>query len=98
MEVLINGANLLYVAAYFTTDLLRLRILTMIAALCLSAYFLLQPEPLLNVVAWNLFFFALNGVQLVRIVRARTRASVAPAEPRTTPAPHPALPPAVSPA
>ena len=35
---------------YFTTDLLRLRILTMIAALCLSAYFSLQPEPLLNVV------------------------------------------------
>ena len=74
MEVLINGANLLYVAAYFTTDLLRLRILTMIAALCLSAYFALQPEPLLNVVAWNLFFFALNGVQLARILAARRTA------------------------
>jgi hypothetical protein len=98
MEILINGANLLYVAAYFTTDLLRLRILTMIAALCLSAYFSLQPEPLLNVVAWNLFFFALNGVQLARIVRSRIKASDVPAEPRTTPGPHPASPPAVSPA
>ena len=75
MEFLINGANLLYVAAYFTTDLLRLRILTMIAALCLSAYFALQPEPLLNVVAWNLFFFALNGVQLARILAARRAVS-----------------------
>jgi hypothetical protein len=73
MEILINGANLLYVAAYFTTDLLRLRVLTMIAALCLSLYFALQPVPLTNVVAWNLFFVALNGVQLARIL-ARRRA------------------------
>lgn len=71
MDFLINGANLLYVAAYFTTDLLRLRILTMIAAACLATYFALQPEPLLNVVAWNLFFLALNAVQLIRIFAAR---------------------------
>ena len=71
MDLLINGANLLYVAAYFTTDLLRLRVLTVVAALCLCAYFALQPVPLLNVVAWNLFFVALNLVQIVRIVRDR---------------------------
>ena len=71
MEILINGANLLYVAAYFTTDLLRLRILTMIAAACLAIYFACQPVPLVNVVAWNLFFFALNMIQLMRIVMKR---------------------------
>ena len=71
MELLINGANLLYVAAYFTTDILRLRVLTTIAAVCLSVYFACQPVPLTNVVAWNLFFAALNVVQLLRILRRR---------------------------
>ena len=71
MEILINGANLLYVAAYFTTDLLRLRILTMIAAACLATYFACQPVPLVNVMAWNLFFFALNMIQLMRILMKR---------------------------
>ena len=71
MDLLINGANLLYVAAYFTTDILRLRILTTIAAISLSIYFATQPVPLLNVVAWNLFFAALNLVQLLRILRRR---------------------------
>ena len=71
MEFLINGANILYVAAYFTTNLLRLRLLTMVAAACLCAYFLLQPVPLYNVVAWNLFFLALNAVQVSRLLLKR---------------------------
>lgn len=71
MDILINGANLLYVAAYFTTNLLRLRLLTMVAAACLCAYFLLQPVPLYNVVAWNLFFLALNTVQVTRLLLKR---------------------------
>lgn len=75
MDLILNGANLLYVAAYFTTDLLRLRLLTMIAAACLATYFALQPEPLLNVVAWNLFFLVLNLVQLARIVARRPSGS-----------------------
>ena len=71
MGGLINAANLLYVTAYFTTDLLRLRILTLIAAACLAAYFVSQPTPLYNVVAWNCFFFLLNLWQLARILRGR---------------------------
>lgn len=71
MEFLINGANILYVAAYFTTNLLRLRLLTMVAAACLCLYFLLQPVPLYNVVAWNLFFLALNTVQVTRLLLKR---------------------------
>lgn len=72
MEILINIANILYVVAYFTVDMLRLRLLTTAAAICLSVYFYSQPEPLLNVVAWNLFFVSLNIMQIVRIVRARS--------------------------
>jgi hypothetical protein len=68
MDVLINAANILYVIAYFTQDMLRLRILTLIAAACLAIYFASQPVPLVNVVAWNLFFLALNFVQVARLV------------------------------
>lgn len=74
MELLINAANILYVVAYFTTDLLRLRVMTLLAAACLATYFASQPEPLWNVVAWNLFFLALNLVQLTRLMLMRRAA------------------------
>lgn len=64
--------------AYFTTDVLRLRLMTMVAAACLAAYFASRADPLWNVVGWNLFFLALNLFQLMRIVlvrRAGARAS-----------------------
>jgi hypothetical protein len=73
MEILINAANILYVTAYFTMDMLRLRILTVTAATCLAVYFYSQPVPMLNVVAWNVFFIVLNLTQIVRIVLARHR-------------------------
>ena len=73
MEILINAANILYVTAYFTMDMLRLRILTVTAACCLAVYFYSQPVPMLNVVAWNMFFIVLNLTQLVRLVLARYR-------------------------
>ena len=71
MDILINAANVLYVVAYFTTDMLRLRLLTLVAAGCLAVYFYCQPVPMLNVVAWNLFFIALNLGQLLRLLRGR---------------------------
>ncbi|WP_417307377.1 hypothetical protein [Devosia sp.] len=73
MDLLINAANILYVIAYFTTDMVILRVLTMIAASCLALYFGTRPEPMLNVVGWNLFFLGLNGVQLTRLLRSRRR-------------------------
>ncbi len=73
MDLLINAANILYVVAYFTMDMLRLRILTTTAAACLAVYFYCQPVPMLNVVAWNLFFILLNLVQLARLVAARRK-------------------------
>ena len=58
-------------------DLLRLRALTITAALCLVGYFYLRPEPFMTVVAWNLFFVALNVMQIARIIVARRRARTA---------------------
>ena len=60
MESLIYAANGMYVVAYFMTDMLRMRILTVTAATCLATYFYCQPEPMLTVVGWNVFFIALN--------------------------------------
>lgn len=73
MDILINAANVLYVVAYFTMDMLRLRVITCAAACCLAVYFYNQPVPMLNVVAWNLFFVTLNMVQIGRILMARRR-------------------------
>ena len=53
MDPFVNLANVLYVVAYFTTDMLRLRLLTLAASACLVIYFLNQPVPMLNVVVWN---------------------------------------------
>ena len=75
MEVLINAANVLYVVAYFTTDMLRLRILTLAAASCLAIYFASLPEPLWTVVGWNVFFLVLNLIQLTRLAVRRRRAT-----------------------
>ena len=71
MDMLINAANVLYVIAYFTTNMLRLRVLTLVAAACLAAYFATRPEPLWTVVTWNLFFLGLNIVQVVRLIIER---------------------------
>ena len=68
MDILINVANILYVVAYFTTNMLRLRVLTLIAAACLAVYFATRPDPLWTVVAWNVFFLLLNAWQLTRLL------------------------------
>jgi hypothetical protein len=80
MDILINAANVLYVIAYFTTDMLRLRVLTLVAAACLATYFASQPVPLWTVVGWNLFFFALNAGQLTRLLLPRWREKRAAAQ------------------
>ncbi len=71
MELLINLANILYILSYFIQDLLRIRWLTVCAAVILVAYFYLQPEPMMTVIYWNLFFIALNVFQITRIVLER---------------------------
>lgn len=73
LDLLINLANLLYIVAYFTMDMLRLRLLTITAAACLAVYFYCQPVPMLNVVAWNLVFILLNLGQIARLVLRRSR-------------------------
>ena len=75
MELLIYAANTMYLAAYAVRNMLHLRMLTIVATACLALYFYSQPEPLMTVVYWNLFFLGLNAVQLIRIIRDRTHES-----------------------
>ena len=77
MDMLINLANVLYVIAYFTTNMLRLRVLTMVGAACLALYFATRPEPLWTVVGWNVFFLLLNGWQIARLLGHRRKATPA---------------------
>ena len=73
MESLIYAANGMYVVAYFMTDMLRMRILTVAGASCLATYFYCQPVPMLTVVGWNMFFIALNLVQIARVLHGRKK-------------------------
>lgn len=71
MEHLINIANVLYLVSYFVRDMLYLRVLTIIAASCLTSYFYSRPEPLMAAVWWNLFFIALNVYWVFRLLTER---------------------------
>ena len=50
MDALVSVANVVYLLSYSSRDLLRLRILTVVAAAILVAYFWMLPEPLVAVI------------------------------------------------
>lgn len=77
MDALIYVANGLYLASYLVRDILRLRLLTVTAVVCLVLYFASRPDPLMEVVFWNLVFLALNLVQIVRLLWPRPDTIVA---------------------
>jgi hypothetical protein len=71
LDLLIHGANVLYLFAYMVRDILWLRLLTVFAATLLMAYFYLQPVPLMAPIYWNLVFTALNVFWIVRLALER---------------------------
>lgn len=73
MDALIYVANGLNLLSYFVRDILHLRALTVTAVVCLALYFASRPQPLMEVVYWNLFFLGMNAFQIARIVRDRRR-------------------------
>jgi hypothetical protein len=77
MEHFINIANVLYLLSYFVRNMLWLRVFTVVGASCLIPYFYYQPQPLLGAICWNLFFIALNGFWIVRLI-LKTRADRTP--------------------
>lgn len=84
MDALIYIANSLYLLSYGVRDILYLRLLTVTAATCLAVYFGSRPQPLLEVVYWNLLFILLNTLQIGRILHARRRSHTEPIPPLST--------------
>ena len=74
MDALVTVANVLNVTGYFVKDRLWLRLLSFAAACCLTRYFVSRPEPLAEVVGWNLFFACVNAILLWRLAAARFEA------------------------
>jgi hypothetical protein len=73
MEILIYVANGLYLLSYMVKDILKLRLLTVAAACVLVIYFAAQPQPVLTIICWNLFFVGLNILQIATILHSRIR-------------------------
>jgi hypothetical protein len=80
MDPLVTFANLLYVAAYFVRSVLWLRLFALGGACCLAMYFYTLPQPLMNVVYWNLFYVALNATWIGRLLAARPSGSISTAD------------------
>ncbi len=77
MDTLITIANLLFVTAYFVRDVLWLRALALAGAGCLATYFYTLPQPLMNVVYWNLLYVTINATWLARLAIGRVGSDMA---------------------
>ena len=71
MEILINAANVLYVILFHAGHAAPATA-HRDGGDVLAVYFYSQPVPMLNVVAWNVFFIVLNVTQIARIVATRS--------------------------
>lgn len=72
MNYWLHLGNILYVCAYLVRDILWLRVLTVVATLCLMPYyFCCSDQPLLGPIGWCSLFTAINIVQIVMLVMER---------------------------
>jgi hypothetical protein len=78
----ITIANILYLASYTVHDILWLRILTVVAASLLIPYYALQPVPLVDAIAWNALFIAINIYWIIRLMIERRPVHLSPDEAR----------------
>lgn len=71
MESLIHVANVFYLFAYLVRDILWLRLLTVMASVCLSTYFFFRTEPLMPPIYWNLVFTSINVYWILLLLLER---------------------------
>jgi CRP-like cAMP-binding protein len=71
MTSLLHLGNVLYLVAYSVRDMLWLRVLTVIATLCLIPYYYAQPRPLYEPIAWCALFTAVNLGQIALLILER---------------------------
>jgi CRP-like cAMP-binding protein len=71
IDLLIHVANVLYLFAFMVRDILWLRMLTVVAAICLIPYYYFQPESMMIPIYWNLVFMVLNIYWICRLLLER---------------------------
>lgn len=71
MDALVTLANIAFMSAYFVRSVLWLRSLALAGAGCLAMYFYNLPQPIMQVVYWNLAYMAINAGWLVRLLIRR---------------------------
>ena len=76
MDSFVHIANVLFLMSYLVRDILRLRVLTVIALVCLAPYYYFQPEPLYAPIAWNIVFATINIFQIYRLLMERRPATL----------------------
>ena len=64
-------ANVMYCLAYVVRDILWLRVLTIIAALCTFPYFYFQKVPFYSALFWQTAFIVINAVNLTILIFER---------------------------
>ena len=77
MDALVTIANVLFVSAYFVRDVLWLRALALAGASCLAMYFYSLPQPMMNVVYWNLVYVTINATWIARLAMGRMGSAMA---------------------
>jgi len=68
MANLFNLGNILYLVAFSVRDMLWLRILTVVAQLCLMPYYCVQSQILYAPICWGTLFILINVVQIVWLI------------------------------
>ena len=79
-DLLIHGANVLYLFSYLVRDILWLRALTVVAIVTLMIYFVLEGSWI--AFGWNVVFLGINLVQIVRLLLERRPIDLEPREER----------------
>ena len=76
MDTFIHIANVLFLLSYLVRDILWLRVLTVIALVCLAPFYYFQPEPLYAPIAWNVVFGTINIYQIYKLLMERCPATL----------------------
>lgn len=82
MDYFVHIANVLYLFSYLVRDILWLRLLTVVAILCLIPFFYFRTEPLMAPIYWNVLFTVINVYQIWLLFLERRPANLSDREQR----------------
>ena len=80
VDLLVHGAYVLFLASYLVRDILKLRLLSLVAGFLLIAFFLAMRPTNLASVAWNVVFSIINIAQIYILLLERRPVRLSPEE------------------